>query len=48
MEKVFIYRQKEYDPGRICEVAKEMISGSGVDPKGRSVLIKPSFVYLSF
>jgi len=48
MEKVFIYRQKEYDPDRICEVAKEIISGSGVDPKGKSVLVKPSFVYPSY
>lgn len=47
MEKVFIYAQKEYDPDSVCEVAKEIITGSGVDPKGKSVLIKPSFVYPS-
>ena len=47
MEKVFLYEQKEYDPGGVCEVAKEIITGSGVDPKGKSVLVKPSFVYPS-
>ncbi len=47
MEKVFLYEQKEYDPTRVCEVAKEIITGSGVDPKGKSVLVKPSFVYPS-
>jgi uncharacterized protein (DUF362 family) len=47
MEKVFLYEQKEYDPAQVCEVAKEIITGSGVDPKGKSVLLKPSFVYPS-
>jgi uncharacterized protein (DUF362 family) len=48
MEKVFIYQQNEYDMDGIREVAKEIISGSGVDPKGKSVLLKPSFVYPSY
>jgi uncharacterized protein (DUF362 family) len=48
MEKVFLYSQPEYDPAGICEVAKEIIAGSGVDPRGKSVLLKPSFVYPSY
>lgn len=47
MEKVFLYEQINYDADRICEVAKEIITGSGVDPRGKSVLLKPSFVYPS-
>lgn len=47
MEDVFLYRQNEYDPAAICAVAKEIIADSGVDPRGRSVLLKPSFVYPS-
>lgn len=47
MEKVFLYEQADYDAERICEVAKEIVTGSGVDPKGKSVLLKPSFVYPS-
>ena len=45
MEKVFLYEQSDYDPSRICEVAKEIITASGVEVKGKSVLLKPSFVY---
>ncbi len=47
MERVFIYQQKEYDPAGIREVAREIIDGSGVSPKGKSVFVKPSFVYPS-
>lgn len=47
MEKVFLQRQSEYDPRAIAQAAKEFIAGSGVDPSGRSVLLKPSFVYPS-
>ncbi|MHB8894356.1 MAG: DUF362 domain-containing protein [Candidatus Geothermincolia bacterium] len=47
MERVFLYEQANYDAERICEVAKEIITGSGVDPRGKSVLLKPSFVYPS-
>lgn len=47
MPKVFLVPQKEYDPARIREAAKEIIAGSGMDPRGRSVFIKPSFVYPS-
>lgn len=47
MGKVFIYPQKVYDPGEIFETAMEIITGSGVDPRGKSVLLKPSFVYPS-
>jgi len=48
MEKVFLYEQYDYDPARVCEVATEIITASGVDPKGKSVLLKPSFVYPSY
>lgn len=48
METVFLYEQLNYDAERICEVAREIISSSGVDPKGKSVLLKPSFVYPSY
>jgi uncharacterized protein (DUF362 family) len=47
MEKVFLYPQAQYEPDQIREVAREIISGSGVDPRGRTVFIKPSFVYPS-
>jgi len=47
MERVFLYRQPDYNAGSIREVAREIITGSGVDPRGRSVLLKPSFVYPS-
>lgn len=47
MERVFIYPQKEYDPAAIRIAAKEIIDSSGVDPKGKRVFIKPSFVYPS-
>ncbi|MFH1149086.1 MAG: DUF362 domain-containing protein [Actinomycetota bacterium] len=47
MERVFIYPQAEYDPEGVRAVAREIIDSSGVDPKGKSVLIKPSFVYPS-
>lgn len=47
MERVFIYPQNVYDPGEITAVAKEIITGSGLDPRGKSVLLKPSFVYPS-
>lgn len=47
MEKVFLYEQKEYDPEAICEAATDMIASSGVEVKGKSVLLKPSFVYPS-
>jgi uncharacterized protein (DUF362 family) len=48
MEKVFLYEQINYDAEGICEVAKEIIDGSGLKVKGKSVLLKPSFVYPSF
>ena len=47
MEKVFLYEQPYYEPAQICEVAKEIITGSGVEPRGKSVLLKPSFVFPS-
>ncbi len=47
MEKVFLYEQANYDADRICELAKEIVTGSGVEPRGKSVLLKPSFVYPS-
>ena len=47
MEKVFLYEQHDYEPARVCEVAREIITGSGVDPRGKSVLLKPSFVFPS-
>lgn len=47
MERVFLYEQPDYDATRICEIAKEIVTGSGVDPRGKSVLLKPSFVYPS-
>lgn len=47
VEKVFVYRQPRYDPGEICSVAMQIIADSGIDPRGKSVLMKPSFVYPS-
>ena len=47
MEKVFLYEQHDYEPARISEVAKEIITGSGVEVAGKSVLLKPSFVFPS-
>lgn len=47
MEQVFIHPQKEYDPAGVRAAAREIISSSGVNPKGKSVFIKPSFVYPS-
>ncbi len=47
MEKVFIHPQKDYDPAGIRAAAREIIASSGVNPKGKSVFIKPSFVYPS-
>ncbi|MBU4175621.1 MAG: hypothetical protein KKB90_10815 [Actinobacteria bacterium] len=47
MERVFLYPQETYDPDGIAEAAREIISGSGVDPRGKTVLLKPSFVYPS-
>lgn len=47
MERVFIHRQEKYEPSKICEIAKEIIVDSRVDPGGKSVLLKPSFVYPS-
>jgi uncharacterized protein (DUF362 family) len=48
MEKVFLYEQLNYDAEGICEVATEIINGSGLEVRGKSVLLKPSFVYPSF
>ncbi len=45
MERVFLYPQETYDPDVIAEAAREIISGSGIDPRGKTVLLKPSFVY---
>jgi len=47
MERVFVYPQETYDPDGIAEAAREIISGSGVNPRGKTVLLKPSFVYPS-
>lgn len=47
MERVFAYAQSEYEPEEIREIAREIIEGSRVDPRGKSVLLKPSFVYPS-
>ena len=47
MEKVFLFPQKDYDPAPIREIAREIISGSGVNPRGKTVFVKPSFVYPS-
>lgn len=47
MEKVFIHPQPEYDIEGVRAAALEIITGSGVDPRGKSVLLKPSFVYPS-
>lgn len=47
MERVFLYPQKEYDPAGVREAAREIIAASGVNPKGRRVFMKPSFVYPS-
>jgi len=47
MEKVFIHKQPDYEPEGVRAAAREIISQSGVDPKGKSVLLKPSFVYPS-
>jgi len=47
MEKVFLFPQKDYEPAPIREIAREIISGSGVNPRGKTVFVKPSFVYPS-
>ncbi len=47
MERVFLYPQKEYDPAGVREAAREIIAASGVDPRGKRVFMKPSFVYPS-
>lgn len=38
MEQVFTYEQGDYEPEGFRAVAREIISSSGVDPKGKSVL----------
>lgn len=48
MEKVFLHPQGLYDPDEISATAKEIIAASGIDPRGKSVLLKPSFVYPSY
>ncbi len=45
MEKVFLRRQRDYDPAGVRAAVRDIIEASGVDPKGKSVFLKPSFVY---
>jgi len=47
MEKVFILRQNRYDSEETRILAREIITASGINPSGKSVLLKPSFVYPS-
>ena len=44
-EKVFLYEQEEYDVDAICEKVLRMGKDSGLDVGGKSVMLKPSFVY---
>ncbi|MEW5946731.1 MAG: DUF362 domain-containing protein [bacterium] len=44
-EKVFLYEQEEYDVAAIREKVVRMATDAGLDVAGRTVLLKPSFVY---
>ncbi len=45
--RVFLRDQKDYDEKEIASTALEIFKASGVDPGGKTVLVKPSFVYPS-
>ena len=45
--KVFLREQTEYQAAAISEKAQEIIAGLALDVRGKSVLVKPSFVYPS-
>lgn len=45
--KVVLKDQQTYNPGEIAGRVAEIIQALGTDPSGRTVLVKPSFVYPS-
>lgn len=44
-EKVFLCEQEEYDVDAICDKLVKIGRASGLDVSGKTVMVKPSFVY---